>query len=170
MSQVILVDSLDNEIGIQDKMEAHIEGALHRAFSIFIFNSSGQMLLHRRALNKYHSGGQWTNACCSHPIPNKPIEDTLHERLQFEMGMNCELQFRFTFLYKAFVEPDLQEHELDHIYFGMTDQIPQPNPEEVAEWKYMSLDSIQNELNERPSIYTPWFKLLFPQILKNVQS
>ncbi len=165
MNQVILVDTDDNAIGVLDKMEAHLTGQLHRAFSIFIFNTKGEMLLHQRAHQKYHSGGLWTNACCSHPQPNETIDNTLQDRLLFEMGMACDVQFAFTFLYRATVEPNLLEHELDHIYIGVTDQVPQPNSEEVASWKYISWPALQHELQENPYQFTPWFKLIAPQVM-----
>lgn len=167
MNQVILVDSEDNEIGVLDKMEAHITGQLHRAFSIFIFNTKGEMLLHQRALEKYHSGGLWTNACCSHPQPNQTIELTLQERLQFEMGMSCTVNFAFTFLYQAIVEPNLLEHELDHIYIGISDQMPQPNAQEVANWRYVSISQLQQELMDQPRQFTPWFKLMAPKVIQH---
>jgi isopentenyl-diphosphate Delta-isomerase len=167
MNQVILVDTEDNEIGILDKMEAHLTGQLHRAFSIFIFNSQGEMLIHQRAFEKYHSGGLWTNACCSHPQPDTSIQHTLEERLAFEMGMKCDLKFAFTFLYQAAVEPDLIEHELDHIYIGISDISPRPNPDEVANWKYISITHLQELLRNEPTSFTPWFKLMAPQVIRH---
>ncbi len=167
MNQVILVDSEDNEIGVLDKMEAHLTGQLHRAFSIFIFNSKGEMLIHQRALEKYHSGGLWTNACCSHPQPSTSIYQTLEERLDFEMGMKCELKFAFTFLYQAAVEPDLIEHELDHIYMGISDIPPQPNPDEVVNWRYISIPELEESLRDQPTLFTPWFKLMAPRVIRH---
>jgi len=167
MNQVILVDSEDNEIGVLDKMEAHITGQLHRAFSIFIFNTKGEMLLHQRAHEKYHSGGLWTNACCSHPQPDETIHQTLQDRLHFEMGMECPLEFAFTFLYQANVEPNLLEHELDHIYIGVSDVIPQPNAAEVANWKYISIGQLQQELRDHPRNFTAWFKLMAPKVIQH---
>lgn len=166
MNQVILVDSEDNEIGTLDKMEAHLTGQLHRAFSIFIFNPKGEMLIHQRALEKYHSGGLWTNACCSHPQPNESIQKTLRDRLQFEMGMECEVKFAFTFLYQASVEPNLIEHELDHIYIGIADVNPLPNPAEVSDWKYVTITQLQESLTDHPTSFTPWFKLMAPSVIQ----
>ena len=129
MEIVILVDKTDNPIGEMEKQEAHIKGVLHRAFSIFIFNSKGEVLLQQRAFHKYHSGGLWTNTCCSHPRNGETTIQAANRRLKEEMGMSCALTEEFTFIYKAKLDNDLYEHELDHVLFGTTDLLPQINKE-----------------------------------------
>lgn len=163
---VILVDKEDKPIGEMEKMEAHRKGALHRAFSIFIFNSRGELLLQRRALDKYHSGGLWTNTCCSHPRPNEKTINAAQRRLMEEMGMTCDLSYQFHFLYKAEFENGLIEHELDHVFFGTSDVTPQLNLDEVESYEYKSLSDIKNDLALKPEKYTPWFKICFDEVLK----
>ena len=138
MEKVILVDKTDHQIGEMEKQEAHIKGLLHRAFSIFIFNSKGEVLLQQRAFHKYHSGGLWTNTCCSHPRNGETTIQAANRRLMEEMGMSCVLTEEFSFIYKAKLDNDLYEHELDHVLFGTTDLLPQINKEEVADYKYSS--------------------------------
>jgi isopentenyl-diphosphate delta-isomerase len=169
MIDVILVNENDHEVGRCEKMLAHEEGLLHRAFSIFLFNSNGEMLLHRRALSKYHSGGLWTNACCSHPMPGIPIEYTLQEKLQQEMGLQCPIEFAFSFLYKAALDNDLTEHELDHVFIGEFNGLPNPNEEEVADWRYFSIQEIYKLIETNPQIFTEWFKIAFPQVIKHTE-
>src|SRR6478752_348872 len=139
MEHVILVDELDNAIGTMEKMEAHQKGILHRAFSILLFNSKGEILLQKRALTKYHSGGLWTNTCCSHPGPSEPIEVAARRRLLFEMGIDVTPSFAFKFTYQAALDHGLTEHELDHVFTAVFDGSPQINPEEVEDWRYMAL-------------------------------
>jgi isopentenyl-diphosphate delta-isomerase len=170
MQEVILVSEQDEVLGICEKLEAHQKGLLHRAFSIFIFNSNGEMLIHKRALSKYHSGGLWTNACCSHPILNVPIEDTLQERLQFEMGMSCPLEFAFQFLYKGELDHGLIEHELDHVYFGFTDDRPNPNAEEVSDFQYIPINELKKLISEQPEQFTIWFKIALPKIVEHLEN
>jgi isopentenyl-diphosphate delta-isomerase len=170
MIDVILVNESDQEVGRCEKMLAHEEGLLHRAFSIFLFNAEGEMLLHRRALGKYHSGGLWTNACCSHPMPGVAIEYTLQEKLQQEMGIQCPLQFAFSFLYKAQLDNNLIEHELDHVYIGQFNGAPQPNPEEVADWRYFSISEISNLMISQPQMFTEWFKIAFQQVIESIEN
>lgn len=157
--QVVLVNERDKEMGFMPKMLAHMQGALHRAFSVFIFNSKGEMLLQRRAIDKYHSGGLWTNACCSHPRPAEKIFDAANRRLQEEMGMKCELEVRFSFVYKAYLGQGLTEHEFDHVLTGYTDEIPKPDAEEVAEWKYISMKELEADMEQHPEQYTQWFRI-----------
>lgn len=162
---VVLVDEKDNEIGTREKLSAHLSGELHRAISVFIFNSEKKMLLQRRALNKYHSGGLWTNACCSHPHPGETTMNAAKRRLREEMGMKEEmLKYVFNFTYKAFLDNDLIEHELDHVFIGKTDDIPVPNTDEVNEWKYISVSELEEDLKENPAVYTHWFKLIFERL------
>jgi len=165
MESVILVDSEDNVIGEMDKMQAHLLGTLHRAFSVFIFNSKGELLLQQRAVDKYHSGGKWTNTCCSHP---RMGEDTLiaaHRRLKEEMGMECELEYAFKFTYNSEISRGLFEHELDHVYFGKSDELPFPEPAEVLSYKYMAMNLLEQELEGNPENYTEWLKICF-QLVK----
>ena len=163
--QVVLVDHLDNPLGVIEKMKAHTLGLLHRAFSVFVFNTNGELLLQQRAFDKYHSAGKWTNTCCSHP---KPFEDTAKaasRRLMEEMGMECELEYGFNFVYKATVENELTEYEFDHVYFGVSDELPIINTNEVASFKYLSLAELALDLDENPDLYTTWLKICFDNIL-----
>lgn len=168
IEEVILVNSSDEPVGKMEKLEAHEKGLLHRAFSVFIFNSMGQMLLQRRALTKYHSGGLWTNACCSHP---RPGEHTLHaatRRLEEEMGLHCELVHCFSFIYKVSFENGLTENELDHIYIGWTDNPPSINPEEVHEFKYLTIEKVVEDVKGAPQLYTEWFKISIEKVLDHL--
>ena len=140
MDFVVLVDNKDRELGTMEKMEAHEKGLLHRAFSVFLFNKKGEMLLQRRALDKYHSAGLWTNACCSHPKPDEEVQSAANRRLGEELGISAELNHQFSFYYKSDYENGLSEHELDHVFFGNFDEEPQLNPEEAMDWKYMAMD------------------------------
>jgi isopentenyl-diphosphate delta-isomerase len=158
--KVILVDEGDNAIGTMEKMEAHRKGMLHRAFSVILFNADGEMLLQRRAAKKYHSGGLWTNTCCSHPLPNESTRDASRRRLMEEMGINLQPTFAFKFIYKTDLDHDLVEHEYDHVYIGAFDGIPVINKTEVDEWKFMNLHSLRMDIIKYPGAYTEWFKLI----------
>lgn len=160
MEQVILVDENDNQVGTMEKLEAHHKGVLHRAFSILIFNSNGEMLLQKRAGSKYHSGGLWTNTCCSHPKPGESIEQTTRERLKFEMGIELETEFSYKFLYKVKLDKDLIEHELDYVFLGTFDGIPNVNPNEVEDWKYINMQDLKEDLRLNPQHYTEWFRII----------
>tara|TARA_B000000565_G_scaffold245438_1_gene213249 strand:- start:181 stop:714 length:534 start_codon:yes stop_codon:yes gene_type:complete len=163
--EVILVDKHDVEQGTMEKMEAHKNGGtLHRAFSVFVFNTKGELLLQRRALHKYHSGGLWTNTCCSHPRPGETVREAGHRRLEEEMGMQCKLVELFSFEYKAELDGGMTEWELDHVLLGLSDKEPSINEEEVAEFKYMPLDDIDEDLNKNPQNYTEWFKICFERV------
>jgi isopentenyl-diphosphate delta-isomerase len=163
--EVILVDVNDEPIGTMEKMEAHEKGLLHRAFSVFIFNDFGELLLQRRANSKYHSGGLWTNTCCSHQRPGETNIQAASRRLQEEMGFETDLTPKFTFLYKCDMGNGLTEHEFDHVLFGVYNNIPDPNPSEVSAWKFLSLEAIDKELLNKPHMYTEWFKICFFQVL-----
>lgn len=163
---VILVNEDDEAIGFMEKMEAHEKALLHRAFSVFVFNSDGQLLLQRRAFDKYHSGGLWTNTCCSHPRPGEFVEDAAKRRLQEEMGMSCDLTTKFSFIYKAELDHGLTEHELDHVLVGTTDQNPVINTEEVAEFRYADVREVLDDLIENPQNYTAWFAICFPRLVE----
>lgn len=157
---VILVDENDNELGTMEKMEAHKKGLLHRAVSVFIVTPEGKWLLHRRALNKYHSNGLWTNACCTHPLPGESSLDAAHRRLQEEMGMQTNLTELFHFIYKAPLDNELTEHELDHVFVGCTAQEPILNLDEAMDWKYISHKELKSDLSSNPGNYTVWFKII----------
>jgi isopentenyl-diphosphate delta-isomerase len=160
MDSVILVDENDNAIGIMEKMEAHEKGQLHRAFSIVVFNSQGQMLIQKRAAKKYHSGGLWTNACCSHPTPKEEIELTVKKRLLYEMGIELSPQFIYKFVYQTNLDQNLIEHEVDYVFKGVYDGVPSVNAEEVEDWKFISIADLVNEIVANPDQYTYWFKLI----------
>ncbi|MCX2451506.1 isopentenyl-diphosphate Delta-isomerase [Pedobacter sp. PLR] len=164
--EVILVDENDNPIGTMPKLEAHLEGKFHRAFSVFVFNSAGELLLQQRAFDKYHSAGKWTNTCCSHPRPGELTADAANRRLKEEMGMACELSPVFSFSYRAELENGLIENEYDHVYFGRTDILPVPNPQEVADFKYITMEALELSLVHDPTVYTEWFKICFDQVIE----
>ena len=167
IEKVILVDKNDNEVGTMEKQEAHVKGLLHRAFSVFIFNDKNELLLQRRAVNKYHSGGLWTNTCCSHPRQNEKTEDAAKRRLIEEMGMRSTLKKQFDFVYKAKLDNNLYEHEFDHVFFGFTNDLPIINPEEVEEYTYKTLEDIGNEMKTIPDKYTEWFKICFREVVNS---
>ena len=162
--KVILVTEYDDMVGIMDKMEAHKQGLLHRACSIFIFNSKTEMLLQQRALTKYHSGGLWTNACCSHPLPGEKTEDAAVRRLQEELGFETPLEKVFDFVYKAEFDNGLTEFEFDHVFTGEYEGKVSINPEEVSEYCYKEIAEIKNMLQTHPKKFTAWFHLAFPKI------
>lgn len=157
--EVILVDALDTPIDTMEKMKAHELGLLHRAFSVFIFNSNGQMLLQQRALDKYHSAGLWTNTCCSHPRPNEETLAAAKRRLKEEMGLSLDLVYKTSFIYRAEFENSLTEHEFDHIYTGTTDLNPIINPEEVAAFQWLYPSEIKKLIEINGEQYTAWFKI-----------
>lgn len=164
MEQVILVDEQDVETGAMEKMEAHEKAVLHRAFSVFIFNSDGEMLLQQRAVTKYHSGGLWTNTCCSHPRPGEKTHTAALRRLQEEMGFVTELTPAFSFIYKAAFDNGLTEHEFDHVFIGVYDDAIEYNTEEVAGYSYRSIAAIEEDLLKQPQLYTAWFAIAFPKV------
>ncbi|MCC8089025.1 MAG: isopentenyl-diphosphate Delta-isomerase [Rikenellaceae bacterium] len=157
---VILVDDHNSPKGEIEKMEAHRKGLLHRAFSVLIFNENGELLLQRRALDKYHSGGLWTNTCCSHPLPGESTETAAMRRLSEEMGMVADLEFSGSFIYRAALDNGLIEHEYDHIYTGVSDDLPNPDPAEVAEFMYLGIPELLISISEEPWRYTEWFKII----------
>lgn len=165
---VILVDENDNPVGRAEKMEAHEKGLLHRAFSVFVSNSKGEILLQRRALTKYHSAGLWTNTCCSHPRPSEDIMEAAHRRLQEEMGFDCELREAFTFKYTAKLEAGLTENEIDHVLVGIYENDPIINLEEVEEFKWAPIDWLIEDLKKNPDLYTVWFKICFKEVLAHI--
>ncbi len=163
--KVILVNKNDNQIGTLEKIKAHQQANLHRAFSVFIFNTKGEMLLQQRAKNKYHSAGLWTNACCSHPRPGEETEYAAHRRLQEEMGFDCKLEKTFHFIYKTAFDHGLTEHELDHVFIGQYNGAVVPNPVEVEDYKWINLESLKKQIKENPDIFTSWFKIAFDEVL-----
>ncbi|MDZ7845727.1 MAG: isopentenyl-diphosphate Delta-isomerase [Owenweeksia sp.] len=165
---VVLVDEQDQQIGTMEKMEAHREGLLHRAFSVFVMNAKGEIMMQQRAEHKYHSGGLWTNTCCSHPRENEDIEDAAHRRMKEEMGFDCEMRKLLEFTYLARLDKGMTEHEYDHLYIGYFDGEPQPNPGEASNWKWMSIDSVTKDLRQNPGHYTEWFKIIFDRFSEKV--
>ena len=151
-----------------EKMEAHINPTLHRAFSIFIFNSKNEMLLQQRALSKYHTPGLWTNTCCSHPRDGESLHDATNRRLQEEMGMQCELKEAFSFIYKADVMQGLVEHEFDHVFIGTSDDLPIINKDEVESFRYDTVENIKADIERNPQNYTAWFKIAFDKLLETL--
>lgn len=164
--QVILVNTEDEVLGTAGKMDVHRQGLLHRAFSVFIFNSKGEMLLQQRAIDKYHSGGLWTNACCSHPNPGEQTEVAAVRRLREEMGFETELEKIFDFVYKAEFENGLIEHEFDHVFTGEYNGAISYSRQEVMDYTYKSMQDIQESMKSNPAKYTTWFRLAFPMIEK----
>ncbi|HRG53575.1 MAG TPA: isopentenyl-diphosphate Delta-isomerase [Bacteroidia bacterium] len=167
--QVILVDNNDNEIGTMAKLEAHQKGILHRAFSVFIFNSKGEMLLQQRALNKYHSGGLWSNACCSHPFPGENIIDAAKRRLMEEMGIKADLQHIYSFIYNVQLDNELSEHEFDHVLIGICNEIPFVNQDEILNWKYVTIPKLLEDIQIKPTTYTSWFRICINNVLDKMR-
>ena len=161
---LILVDNNDREVGFMNKLSVHRAGVLHRAFSVFIFNTKGELLLQQRADGKYHSAGLWSNTCCSHPIKGEEFEDTMVRRLKEEMGIVCKTHFQFSFIYKVVFENGLIENELDHVYFGTTDDVPSPDMEEVKDWKYITMQELKKEIHLHPEKFSAWLKICFPKL------
>jgi isopentenyl-diphosphate Delta-isomerase len=162
--EVVLVNENDEAIGLMGKMEAHQKGLLHRAFSVFIFDAKGNMLLQQRAAAKYHGAHLWTNACCSHPFPGENVEDAAQRRLMEELGFTTPLNKIFSFTYRAKVENDLVEHEFDHVFAGEYESNVYPNSNEVADYVYKPIAQIKKELEMHPEKFTSWFKIAFPKI------
>lgn len=167
--RVVLVNPQDEVLGLMEKMQAHENALLHRAFSVFLFNAKGEMLLQQRAAGKYHSPLQWTNACCSHPRENESYLDAAKRRLQEELGISAELTERFHFLYKADVGQGLWEHELDYVFTGEYNGDFTLNPEEVADIKYISIDELKREIEESPERYTEWFKIIWDEYRNHLE-
>ncbi|HEV2147893.1 MAG TPA: isopentenyl-diphosphate Delta-isomerase [Longimicrobiaceae bacterium] len=163
---VVLVDERDRETGVAEKLAAHREGRLHRAFSVFVFDQAGSLLLQRRADGKYHSAGLWTNTCCSHPRPGEAVEDAAHRRLAEEMGFDCELRPAFTFVYRADFPDGLVEHELDHVLVGRWSGSPAPDAEEVGGWRWAAPGELLREMEADPEAFTHWFRIALPELLE----
>jgi isopentenyl-diphosphate Delta-isomerase len=168
MERVILVDENDAPLGTMEKMEAHEKGVLHRAFSVFIFNSNGEMLLQQRALSKYHSGGLWSNTCCSHPREGEATIEAAHRRLQEEMGFDCEIKKAFDFIYKKELDKGLIEHEFDHVFTGEFEGEFRFNPNEVNAVVYKSVQEVLGGVAQNPENYTEWFKICLSEVVKKL--
>ena len=167
-AQVILVDKNDIQIGITGKIEAHQKALLHRAISVFIITSNGEWILQKRALNKYHSNGLWTNTCCSHPYPGESAIDAANRRLIEEMGISCELKKSFDFIYKEKLDNELTEYEFDHVFVGISDNPPVINLDEVVEWKQIRYEDLHKDILANPGNYTFWFKEIYQRVNKNI--
>ena len=167
--QVILVDENDRAIGLMPKLEAHEKAVLHRAFSVFILNDKGELLLQQRAAHKYHSPLLWTNTCCSHQREGESSIQAGRRRLNEEMGFEVPLKEIFSFIYKAPFENGLTEHEFDHVLIGYYDKLPDINPEEVEAFKYSSIEFIQKDIEDRAEQYTVWFKFIFEQFYNHLK-
>lgn len=165
---VLLVNKNDQPLGTMEKMAAHEKGVLHRAFSVFIFNSRGEMMLQKRASEKYHSGGLWTNAVCSHPKAGEDVRLAAKRRMMEEMGFECDIRNSFTFLYKSDVGDGLTEHEFDHVFIGYSDTQPNPNPEEVEDWKYADMNWLLTDVKEHPENYTVWFVIALAELREHL--
>lgn len=160
---VVLVNEKDEEIGVMEKIEAHEKALLHRAFSVFVFNQEGAMMIQKRALGKYHSPGLWTNTCCSHQRQGEENTAAGKRRLQEEMGFQTELKEVNSFIYKSPYDNGLTEHEYDYLLVGHYDGAPQPNPDEVADWKWVKPEDVKQDLEKNPEQYTSWFYIIFDQ-------
>lgn len=160
MEKVVLVDREDNEIGLMDKMQAHKENRLHRAVSVIIFNSKGEILLQKRAERKYHSPSLWTNAACTHPRQGEENINAAVRRLKEEMGLSSKLEKVYSFIYQVDLENGLSENEFDHVFFGVSDEIPNLNPKEVDDFSYVNFKTLLDDININPNSYTSWFKII----------
>ncbi|HOT46595.1 MAG TPA: isopentenyl-diphosphate Delta-isomerase [Spirochaetota bacterium] len=165
MDHVIIVDANDNELGTMEKMEAHKAGKLHRAFSIFVVNSRGNMLIQKRADGKYHSGGLWSNTCCGHQGPGESLDESAHRRLNEEMGFDCELKELFAIIYRADLDNNIIEHEIDHVIIGVYDKDPHPDPAEVSAFSWTDPNQLVEDMRRNPERYTYWFRLLLERVI-----
>lgn len=166
---VVLIDEQDTPLGLMEKQQAHVAGLLHRAFSVFVFNSKNELLLQQRADEKYHSPSLWTNSCCSHPRENETYEEAAHRRLQEELGFDCVVEEKFHFIYKAKLGEQLYEHELDRVFVGYYEGEMNINPEEVKAVKWISMEDLIADMKEHPENYTAWFKIIFDKYLEKLE-
>lgn len=167
---VVLVDEFDQEIGIIDKLEAHKQGKLHRAFSVFIFNNNMELLLQRRAFEKYHSQGLWSNTCCSHPLQGESIISAGERRLKDELGMSCKLKQTFSFNYRAQVDNNLVEHEIDHVLIGFSNETPNLNHDEAIAFKWQNLNNLKKDIENNPRDYTQWLKIVIDKYFTQLKT
>jgi isopentenyl-diphosphate Delta-isomerase len=170
MDHVVLVDDNDHATGSMEKLEAHRLGLLHRAFSVFIFNSRGEMLLQQRAEGKYHSAGLWSNACCSHPRPGEEVKAAAHRRLREEMGFDANLKHKTVFRYRAEFPNGLIEHEVDHVFTGQSDEPTRPNPSEVKDYKWITSDLLKDKLRINEGLFTKWFVIAMKEVFSDWSS
>ena len=164
---IALVDENDLVTGYEDKLDVHRKGLLHRAFSVFVLNDKNEIMLQQRAFQKYHSGGLWTNTCCSHMVLGEKFDTTIHRRLEEEMGFDCLLERVHSFRYNTLFSNGLIENELDHVYLGRFNGVPNLNPSEVCDWKWLNIDAIANDLEQNENMYTYWFKIAFQHLMQN---
>ena len=162
LEEVVLVNEKDEVMGIMEKMAAHEQALLHRAFSVFVFNTNGDLLMQQRAFSKYHSGGLWTNTCCSHPRPGEQVADAANRRLIEEMGFTTSLTKAFDFTYKAAFDNGLTEHEFDHVFTGIYEGPVHFNPNEVADYSFMTEKELEEQIQETPDRFTAWFHIAYP--------
>jgi isopentenyl-diphosphate Delta-isomerase len=167
-NKVILVDENDIQTGIAEKLEVHEKALLHRAVSVFLINTSGDWILQKRAFDKYHSNGLWTNACCTHPQPGESVFEAAKRRLREEMGINCTITWLFSFMYKEKLDNRLTENELDHVFFGITDNEPVINTSEVEEWKRISYADLGIDIASSPEKYTFWFREIYERVNRQI--
>lgn len=166
---MILVDENDKELGFEEKIAGHQNGGkLHRAFSIFVFNSKEELLLQKRAREKYHSALLWANTCCSHPRPGESLKEAVHRRLKEEMGFDCDLEEKFSFIYKVDLENGISENEFDHVFVGKFNGAPAPDKKEVADWKWIDVEELKKDIKENPEKYTYWLKDSFNKVLQHI--
>ncbi len=165
MERVVLVDAQDREVGTEEKIAAHKAGHLHRAFSVFVFDSRGHMLVQQRALGKYHGGRLWSNTCCSHPREGESIAAAAHRKLRQEFGFDCPLEEAFSFIYRADMGNGLWEHEFDHVLVGFWDGEPAPNPEEIADWRWVEPSEWLRDMKERPERHSLWARESMERVL-----
>ena len=168
--ELILVNENDEPVGVEEKITAHLNGVLHRAFSLFIFDSSGQLLLQKRTSTKYHSQGLWSNTCCGHPRPGETIEQASRRRLQEEMGFDCAVHKVFEFVYRVQLDDGFSEHEYDHVFVGRFDGPPTPNHDEVDDWKWVDLATLQHDIQTHPEHYTYWLRLSLDRLCRSVKT
>jgi len=166
--KVILVNENDEQIGLMPKLEAHQKAVLHRAFSVFILNSKQELMLQQRAMHKYHSPGLWTNTCCSHQRDGESNIEAGKRRLSEEMGFTTDLQESVSFIYKAPFDNGLTEHEFDHVLLGNYEEDPVINPEEVADWKWMPIEKVKEDIQQKPELYTAWFQIIFEKFYSHL--
>jgi isopentenyl-diphosphate delta-isomerase len=168
--RVVLVNEQDKAIGIEDKIRAHMLGALHRAFSVFVVNSAGQLMMQKRAATKYHSRNLWSNTCCGHPRPEETIAHASRRRLREEMGFELNLKEVFSFVYRANLEDGLIENEYDHVLVGFFEGVPKPDPAEISEWRWVDLEEVSGDLKKNSENYTYWFRISFERFLAVIHS
>ncbi|HYP27807.1 MAG TPA: isopentenyl-diphosphate Delta-isomerase [Blastocatellia bacterium] len=167
MEELILVNENDEQVGTGEKLQVHREGRLHRAFSIFVFDSLGRLLLQKRAESKYHSGGLWSNTCCGHPRPGEAVEAAARRRLREEMNFDCELRLHSSFIYRAELDNDLVEWEYDHILFGAYDGDPAPDELEADDWQWIDMHELRAEVERRPGSFTYWLKAALDHLARS---